>query len=144
MVDRTSPPPPLPRQPSLHDESPQATLERIARQARALAEGHDSVLVDHGERLEALEQLVGRAPTALPGDRGSGLAQHLVDLTAAVKGLQESVEADRKQRAVEAERLAQVRAPWSRAWWIVAGAVLAVVAGAGASGAVHWLATLHH
>lgn len=106
-------------------------------------------------RVRVVEQLVGRAPTALPGDKGSGLAQYFVDLTQAVEALRveltqavealrENVEAERRERAAEAARTASRRAPWGRAAWIAMNAVIAAATGALTAGGLHWLVTLHH
>jgi len=105
--------------------------------------------------VEALELLVGRAPSALPGDRGSGLAQHFVDLGAAVTTLTKrlgdtiaALDADRTARTAEETRRAteldKRREPWSRAGWVVLGSAIAVVVGGIGTMAIQWIVTLHH
>ncbi len=130
---------------SLHGgEDLDARALRIALEARELGRAHLATLTAHGDRLDDLEELVGRAPSALPGDKGTGLAQHLVDLTKAVEELRETMDADRKARTEEAQRLADARAPWTRAGWLAAGAGLASLVGAVVAGGLHWILTLHH
>jgi hypothetical protein len=132
-------------------ETPLQAADRRAREARSLAQDHETVLDEHDNRLRDLERLVGRLPSALPGDRGSGLAQHFVDLGAKVEALTDkmtetinAIETDRKERSEELVALAKRREPWSRTWWLAIGAAVAVTVGATAQAAFHWLSTLHH
>lgn len=113
----------------------------------------DETVADHEERLTALEELVGRLPTPLA--EGSGLAKLFTDLGAKVEALTTklsdtivALESDRALRVVEEQRRADEkikrREPWSRAGWLVLGAVICALSGAVVGGAWHWLVTLHH
>lgn len=159
MADSTIPPPPAISSkraplPTLPEEAIQAaTAERVAREGRQIAraataklEAHEATIADHDERLAKLEGLVGELPSALPGARGSGLAQHFVDLGVKLDALAaqlsvttQAIEADRKERAQEAATEAKRREPWSKAAWIAVGASLAIVVGAATTEAMHRL-----
>ena len=141
MNDSSRPPPVTDPRASVREPE---TLEDVVRRHRGDHKQLEAMTVEHGNRLDDLEQLVGRAPSALPGDRGTGLAQHLVDLTLAVNSLRDSVEGDRKARAAAAEQAAKQREPYSRGGWLAFGALISAVVGLSAAGAFHWLATLHH
>jgi hypothetical protein len=142
----TSTPPPTDPRATHHDrdEAPVDRAIRVAVEARALAQENAVALADMTDDVEELKQLVGRLPSALPGDTGSGLAQHVVNLTTAVTGLRETIEADRREREEQAKKLAASREPWSRTGWLALGAAIAAVVGTAAAGAYHWIVTLHH
>lgn len=128
---------------------------RVAIEGRSLAQEHVEVLAGQDTRIGALEQLVGKLPSALPGAKGSGLAQHLVDLGGKVDALTltlnatiAALDADRLARAAEELRratdTAKRREPWSRVGWLAAGAAIATIVGAAIVGALGWLSGLHH
>ena len=155
--DGQAPPPsatkraPLPTMPE-GVETQAETAERIAREARQLAKRNESTLSAVEIRLLGVEDLVGRLPSALPnGPKGTGLAQSFIDLGVKVDALTdrlgetiEAIEADRKERVKEVADMAKRREPWSRAWWIAVAAAIGATMGAAATGAYHWVTTLHH
>ena len=102
-------------------------------------------------RLSKHEELVGRMPSVLGDDQGSGLAKHIVDLIRAVAGLKDSFDADRKERAAEkaaelekAKLVVTKREPWSRAGWIAVAAGIGAAVSLAVVGGWHWISTLHH
>jgi hypothetical protein len=143
MSDSTRPPARHPTG-SFTTETDTERALRVALEARDLAREQTATLADHDDRIGALEQLVGELPSALPGARGRGLAQHLVDLTAKVDALTKAIDADREARAAEAKALSERRAPLSRAGWIALGAaisflVVALLGAVSAALARHWI-----
>ncbi len=142
MPSDSSRPPSVDPRATLHGAD--ETLEQRHMRYRADAKSTAAELVTLTDRVEVLEELVGRAPSALPGDKGSGLAQLFVDLTAAVGALRDELRADREGRARDAAAMAERRAPWGRVSWIAAGAAITVAAAGGVQAVLHWLATLHH
>ena len=114
----SSRPPHDPR--ATHHDGDETLEERVSRYRGDERETF-AMVVSLSDRLGPVEELVGRAPSALPGDRGSGLAQHLVDLTMAMAALRdafttgmtalrESIETERRARIEEAAKLAANKA----------------------------------
>jgi hypothetical protein len=122
-----------------------ALLEERLDKYRREQKDSQATVNEHGDRLDAVEELVGRLPSALPGDKGSGLAQHFVDLRAAVDNLSvvfnrkvdtltAAIDADREARTKEAEartkelaELQKKRDPYWRALWIIVGVALSFI-----------------